>query len=52
MQFLVELMLFWPIIEVLDDTEPFKQPTVVTTTIYLGQPSKAAGIIKTTIYIY
>ena len=46
MQFLVELMLFWPIIDVLDDIEPFKQPTVVTTTLYLGQSSKAAGIIK------
>ena len=51
MQFLVELMLFWPIIDVLDDIEPFKQPTVVTTTLYLGQSSKAAGIIKNN-YLY
>ena len=51
MQFLVELMLFWPITDVLDDIEPFKQPTVVTTTLYLGQSSKAAGIIKNN-YLY
>ena len=46
MQFLVELILFWPIIDVLDDIKPFKHPTVVTTALYLGQSSKAAGIIK------
>ena len=44
-------MLFWPIIEVLDDIKLFKQPTVVTTTLYLGQSSKAAGIIKNN-YLY
>ena len=30
---------------------PFKQPTVVTTTLYLRQSSKAAGIIKNN-YLY
>ena len=51
MQFLVELMLFWPIIDVLDDIGLFKQPTVVPTTLYLGQYSKAPGIIKNN-YLY
>ena len=51
MQFLVELMLFWPIIDVLDDIEPFKQTKVVPTTLYLGHSSKAAGIIKNN-YLY
>ena len=31
--------------------EPFKQPTVMTATLYLGQSSKAAGIIKNN-YLY